>query len=208
MMINSIIFDVDGTLWDSVEEVSRSWRNTVSSQGIDGSFITADRLRVEFGKPMEAIGLSLFPDMPEKDAISLTKLCCDLEIDDLRKDPPSVYKGVKEVFKTLKERGIPALIVSNCQSGYIEVLMETNGLRPYVTGHLCPGDTGLLKADNIRLISERFNLKNPVYVGDTMGDYTATKAAGLPFVFAAYGFGYVSDPDGVINTPTDILSLI
>lgn len=206
-MITSFIFDVDGTLWDSVEKVSASWRRTVDSQGIDGSFITSNRLRREFGKPMEAIGLSLFPDMPEKEAIGLTRLCCVRENDDLRKDPPKVYDGVAEVFKTLKERGIPACIVSNCQAGYIEVMMETNGLVPYVTGHLCPGDTGLLKAGNIKLAKEKFALKDPVYIGDTMGDYTASREAGVPFVFASYGFGEVPEPDYVIKKPRDILTL-
>lgn len=206
-MIKSFIFDVDGTLWDSVEKVSASWRRTVDSQGMDGSFITADRLRREFGKPMEAIGLSLFPDMPENEAIELTRLCCVRENDDLRNDPPRVYDGVKDVFKTLKKRGVPACIVSNCQAGYIEVMMETNGLAPYVTGHLCPGDTGLLKAGNIKLAKERFSLRDPVYIGDTMGDYTASREAGVPFGFASYGFGEVPEPDFTIQKPLDILSL-
>ena len=43
------------------------------------------------------------------------------------------------------------------------------------------------------MIAERNHLKHPVYVGDTIGDYNACQEAGVPFVFAAYGFGEVPE---------------
>ena len=58
----------------------------------------------------------------------------------------------------------------------------------------CPGRTGLLKADNIRLVCERNHLDAAVYVGDTDGDYNATCKAGVPFIHAAYGYGKPHDP--------------
>ena len=42
---------------------------------------------------------------------------------------------------------------------------------------------------------ERHNLQAPIYVGDTYGDQTAAKEAGVPFAFAAYGFGEATDFD-------------
>ena len=51
------------------------------------------------------------------------------------------------------------------------------------------GATGKDKTANIKALISRYNLSNPVYVGDTAGDCTATHAAGIPFVWAAYGFG-------------------
>ena len=63
------------------------------------------------------------------------------------------------------------------------------------------------KADNIRQIIRDYNLKTPVYVGDTLGDFNATKDAGIPFVFASYGFGQVSSPDYTIQCPGDLLNI-
>lgn len=80
-------------------------------------------------------------------------------------------------------------IVSNCQSGYIELFLKKTGLAPYVTDTECFGDTGMKKAENIRLVVARNGLQQPVYVGDTKGDEEAAHEAGVPFVHAAYGFG-------------------
>ncbi|MFR3320025.1 MAG: HAD family hydrolase [Lachnospiraceae bacterium] len=91
-------------------------------------------------------------------------------------------------------------IVSNCQSGYIELFLKKTGLAPYVTDTECFGDTGMKKAENIRLVVARNGLQLPVYVGDTKGDEEAAHAAGVPFVHAAYGFGRAGQPEAVIET--------
>lgn len=82
----------------------------------------------------------------------------------------------------------PLYIVSNSQCGYIELFLEKTGFAKYFQGHLCNGDTGLDKGSNIRQIADQNGLKDPVYVGDTMGDFEACRKAGVPFVLAEYGF--------------------
>ena len=98
--------------------------------------------------------------------------------------------------------------MSNCQSGYIELFMEKTGCASYVTDHLCPGDTGLLKADNIRRIVDGHGLKYPVYVGDTVMDRDACLAADCPFVFAAYGFGTIDGCEHVIGSPEELPKIL
>lgn len=100
----------------------------------------------------------------------------------------------------LRNRGYKLFVVSNCQAGYIETFIKAHHLEGYFKDIECPGNTGLLKADNIRLITERNHLVNPVYVGDTRSDAMAAHAAGVPFVFAAYGFGQVEEYDGKIES--------
>ena len=202
--MDALIFDVDGTLWDSTEKVAVAWRQVCEREGVPSDMITPDRLKKEFGKTLENIGYSLFPFLPKEEAVRVTALACDLENESLLADPPALYPGVKKAFETLSQ-SLPLFIVSNCQAGYIEVLLETTGLTPYVKDHLCPGDTGEAKAANIRRITEQYHLKSAVYIGDTMGDYLDTKEAGLPFLFASYGFGNVPEPDGIIEKPEDLL---
>ena len=50
-------------------------------------------------------------------------------------------------------------------------------------------------------------MKSPVYVGDTMGDFLSCRKAGVPFVFASYGFGDVPEPDEIIRKPMDLVDL-
>ena len=80
-------------------------------------------------------------------------------------------------------------IVSNCQKGYIELFLKKTGLENAITDFECFGNTGLSKGENIRLLMERAQITDAVYVGDTKGDADACTFAGIPFIFAEYGFG-------------------
>lgn len=51
------------------------------------------------------------------------------------------------------------------------------------------------KSENIREIIARYDLQAPVYVGDTVGDLAASQAAGVPFIFATYGFGQLTEAE-------------
>jgi phosphoglycolate phosphatase len=89
----------------------------------------------------------------------------------------------------LKGQGYRLFIVSNCQRGYVEAFFDNSQLSHYFEGHQCFGTKMLPKSENIREVVAQYGLQAPVYVGDTPGDLTASQAAGVPFVFATYGFG-------------------
>lgn len=206
-MIDALIFDVDGTIWDSTEEVAASWRITCKKEGIPCDFLTGTRMKSEFGKLLEDIGRSIFPDMPEDKMQDILHKCCEYENEYLLQSGPKAYPGVEEMMSTLSKK-MPLYIVSNCQSGYIEAMLFRTGLTPYISDHLCPGDTGLDKAGNIVEMVRRHHLKAPYYVGDTAGDQASCKKAGVPFIHASYGFGEVTDPDGSISKPEDLINLV
>ena len=52
---------------------------------------------------------------------------------------------------------------------------------------------------------ERNDIKSAVYVGDTEGDEKASRYAGIPFIYAAYGFGKAVSPDAVIKSIEELL---
>ncbi len=205
--MKSIIYDVDGTLWDSTALIAENWRKISSSRNYPFEHITADALRGEFGKLLPDIGRSLFPMLPEDEMLKLITDCCDSDNAWLFENRQPLYEGVEEVITAVHNAGLKQIIVSNCTGGYIETLIAIHHLEDRIDGHICATDTGFGKCDNIRIACERYQLDDPVYVGDTLGDYTATKGAGLPFVFASYGFGCVPSPDYIIQKPEDILTL-
>lgn len=206
-MIDSIIFDVDGTLWDSTDVVAKSW-NCVIAEETDLSLrLSGGDLKKLFGRLLEDIAAVIFESEPKERQLELIDLCCQEEHRALLRTPAPVYKGLEDVLKILGSK-YRLFIVSNCQSGYIEVFLKTTGLGGYFEGHLCPGDTGKVKASNIRTIVETYGLKAPVYVGDTTGDFEASKEAGIPFIFASYGFGNVEQPDGIIKNPMELPGVV
>lgn len=204
--MDSIIFDVDGTLWDSTEIVAKTWTKVLAEQTDMRMIITSARLHQLFGQTLPDIARQLFPEETTARQLELIDLCCEEEHRALLKTPAPTYPGLEDTLKILSKK-YPLYIVSNCEAGYIETFLEATGLEAYFRGHLCPGDTGNAKAANIRQIVQDYQLKEPVYVGDTEGDHRACQEAGVPFVFASYGFGQVDTPDYTIQKPEDLIHL-
>lgn len=205
--MKNIIFDVDGTLWDTTEVVAKAWNRAISEAGGTAAVITASVLKKEFGKTMDAIANDLFYDADAEKRELILEKCCEYEHEDLLKNTDDLlYPGVKETIMELSE-SCRLFIVSNCQCGYIELFIQKAGIERYITGHECFGNTGKSKGENIRLLMERSNLDEAVYVGDTQGDYEATVFAGIPFIFAKYGFGSVEGHYTAINDIKELLDL-
>jgi phosphoglycolate phosphatase len=185
---DAVILDVDGTLWDSTPIVARAWQQAAIENDIDIE-ILPDTLKGLFGRTMDKIAEALLPNESLRKRTDFMDACTKKEHEALIKDPCHItYPLVVETIKELSRR-VPVAIVSNCQSGYIELFLEKTGLAPYVKDKECFGDTGEGKAYNIKLTAKRNGWKNPVYVGDTEGDRVASKEAGVRFIYASYGFG-------------------
>ena len=189
MKFDSLILDVDGTIWNTTPIVAEAWNNAIDQNFPQVPHVTAEILQGQFGKTMNVIAENLFTGLSSDEKSVLMKECCRCEQLALHANTKNItYAGVVETIKKIAAK-IPVFIVSNCQKGYIEVVIEKNGIQKWITDFECYGNNGKNKDENIRLIVERNNLKSPVYVGDTQGDFDACKKAGVPFIWAAYGFG-------------------
>ncbi len=189
---DGILFDMDGTIWDNTELFAASWRRACKESGFDVPF-TADMLKGLFGKTMKDIADASIPSESPEIRYAVLEKCEEYEMKDLvEKNENTFYEGLDDTIKSLSKR-IPLFIVSNCQSGYIETFLKMSGLGEYFTDYICYGDNGLVKADNIRIIVEKHNLKAPVYLGDIQGDLDACKKAGVDFIWASYGYGKTVD---------------
>ncbi len=193
MKFDSLILDVDGTIWNTTGIVAEAWNHTIEKYFPQVPLVTAEILKGQFGKPMNIIADNLFSVLSIKEKNELMKKCCEMEQAALLENKKNIaYEGVIDSIRKISQR-IPVFIVSNCQKGYIEVVMKKNGITDFIKDFECFGNTGLSKGENIRLIVKRNGAKTPVYVGDTQGDYEACKEAGIPFIWAAYGFGRPED---------------
>lgn len=204
--MDSIIFDLDGTLWDSRKTVSKAWTEVVKNADDGQGEITEEDLKGTMGLQIPDIAKIVFNYLDETRQMEMILECCRNERLYLVEEGAELYPRLEEVLQTLSKR-YKLFIVSNCQEGYIEAFYEYHGLGGYFQDFENPGRTGLSKGQNIQLIIERNQLSSPVYVGDTQGDQDATTYAGIPFVYAAYGFGQVSDYDYKINQIEDLLEL-
>ena len=193
MKYESLIFDIDGTLWDSRALVAEGYNIQLKEEGLEHLFVNAEILKAVFGKTMREIADILLGTVPEDRRYGVMERCMETENRYLETNPCSIgYPKVKETLAELaKDHRL--FIVSNSQCGYPELCMEKMGLTPYIRGHLCFGDTGTSKGKTIRTLMEKYGIESCAYIGDTQGDYEATVEAGIPFIWATFGFG---TPDG------------
>ena len=204
--VDGVIFDVDGTIWDSTPVVMKAWNRALSECGYNER-VTADRLKGLFGLPMLDIIADILPWEKRENMESFLELCSRYEFEYLDNEAGTVYDGMEETLKQLSER-YKLAIVSNCQAGYIELMFNKTGFAKYFQLHLCPGDTGQLKAGNIMIAAKRCGMNNPIYVGDTHMDENASREAGVKFVHAAYGFGKAENPDASICAINELVNLL
>lgn len=206
--IDSIILDVDGTLWDSTGVVADAWTAAIKAYDNTDMQITPEMLQRLFGRPMTEIAAALFPERSEEEQSKILELCCQYEHEAVEKNTRDIcYSGVVDTIKELSKH-VQICIVSNCQSGYIELFLEKTGLKDDVTDLECFGNTGKLKGENILSVIARNSLKSPVYVGDTQGDLDASQYAGIPFIYAAYGFGTCASCDMEIHEFAQLKTLL
>ena len=203
-MFDGLLFDLDGTLWDSVDAICASWNRTLAELAPEyAGTVTREKLLPCMGMLLPDILGRLAPDLGRKRAVPLLEKLLEEENRYLAAHGGTLYPQVPETLAELAGK-YPLFIVSNCQAGYIEAFFQTHGLGKFFTDYENPGRTGLDKAGNIALVAERNGLKRPLYIGDTQGDYNSSAKAGVPFLHAAYGFGTVDAPVPAVERFADI----
>lgn len=198
-MKKSIIFDLDGTLWDSTGCVCAIWNRVLNKYEDISLTITQEIVSKMMGKTMNEIGKTLFPNLTEERRQQIIADFGNEEVNYLSQKGAVLYEGLEETLKILS-LDYNLYIVSNCQDDYVEAFLHAHQLKSYFKDYEMSGRTGLDKGHNIKLIMKRNVIEQAFYVGDTEGDEEASRFAGIPFIYASYGFGKAKNPDMIIHS--------
>ena len=189
MRYESLILDIDGTLWDSRALVAEGYNIQLRKENLEHLCTDAETLKSLFGKVMTEIADAILAPIPVPERYELMERCMETENRYLHENECAIgYPEVRQTLQALAQR-YRLFIVSNSQCGYPELCIRKLGLEEVIEGHLCFGDTGTEKGLTIRRLMERHGITSVVYIGDTQGDLVAADQAGLDFILAAYGFG-------------------
>ena len=183
-MKNSILFDLDGTLWDTTVEVEKIWNKIAMEYGLN---IRKEKIKNIMGLTKREIIEYLFKGN-NKDGNEFITKCQEKENDYLKENGGHIYKNTIKTIKKLVNK-YDLYIVSNCQAGYIESFIEHYSLQEFFKDFECSGNTGMTKYENINSVLKRNNILKAIYVGDTQKDYESAIKNELPFIWAEYGFG-------------------
>lgn len=202
---DSLIFDMDGTLWDAVPSYCKIWEYTLDEFGLGDIKVTREELDKLMGKPVDVLVNTIVTGPVDR-----PRFLAALDANEDRLMPTlggQLYPGVKETIRELA-RDHKLFMVSNCSPKGAVNFMAFAGLTDCFTDSLTYGQTHAGKDVNIAALVKKYGLRSPLYVGDTQGDADASHKAGVRIAWASYGFCHISDPDYVIKEFSDLIKLV
>lgn len=195
MHFDSLIFDMDGTLWDNVSSYVRAWNIGFEKIGHARRVVYDDLIGL-MGKEIALMLDALAPDCSDEQQNELMYAVYNA-YDELVINgsiQPIIFLGVLEGLEKLSKK-YKLLLLSNCEEGGLVKFMKHTGTTHLFTDYAEHGQNFMPKSHNLKLLIERNNLQSTIYIGDTDGDSHETRKAGIPFGFVTYGFGKTSDYD-------------
>jgi phosphoglycolate phosphatase len=185
MAYDALIFDLDGTLWDTTRPVLAAWKQVAqTTQGLPA--VSESQIHSVMGLPQteafEKLLGGIHPPLLEKAARDFEEREIALLANHY------LYPGVAEGLELLAG-SFPLYLVSNCGTAYLDCFLKVSGVGKFFQDADCFGTTKTPKGDTISLVMRRNKKSKGAYVGDTAGDQIAARQAGLDFYHARYGFG-------------------
>ncbi|MDB5120884.1 MAG: hypothetical protein JWN56_2102 [Sphingobacteriales bacterium] len=191
--LDSVIFDMDGTLWDAVDTYVACWNRGFKEQNIQKQ-LTREGLSYMMGWEKRKALDHLLPEYDTEKQEQIYKAVDEAQNVLVPQMGGIIYNGVQEGLRRLAAK-YKLFIVSNCRENLIQKFMKLADIEDYITDEMAHGVNSKPKHHNIKLLIEKHQLKNPVYVGDTETDSKESRLAGIPFIFLKGGFGTTEDYD-------------
>lgn len=213
MKIKTVIFDLDGTLLDTLEDLTDSVNHTLLAFHMPTRDIS--EIRQFLGNGIRRLMMRVVPDgesNPDFEAaFAEFRRYYDIHCNDKTKP----YEGILELIDALKRNNIQTAVVSNKVDSAVQTLKKR--YFPQIVAAV--GDReGLHRKpapDSVFLAMEAYHAKREetVYVGDSEVDIETAKNAGIKCVSVLWGFRdrqqlLESGAKILIERPSELLELI
>lgn len=187
MKRKSVIFDLDGTLWEVIDVTYKSANEIANRYNLNE--VTKKVICDTFGLNRLECGKGYFPTLHDDEVVKLMGEIAQIKNKILNEQGGNLYPNLKETLQKL-EKNYRLFIVSNtAEDEYIEAFFNTDNLKDLFEDYIAASKIGLTKGEAIKKIIKDNDIKYSVYVGDTKKDKEAAKYANIPFIYAKYGFG-------------------
>ncbi len=191
-----LLFDLDGTLIDSVPDLSKALNATLKELGLPTYGEVTIRGWIGNGAAMLVKrGLAGRREIDREPEEALFRKAMEIFLERyaaVLNDATGLYPEVEETLEALKDRGYRMAVVTNKPSQFVGPILENLGIEPYFE-HIVGGeDLPKKKPDPLPLLHTCEALdcrpESAVMIGDSSNDILAAQAAGIPVIAVAYGY--------------------
>jgi pyrophosphatase PpaX len=185
---SAVLFDLDGTLADTVELILRSYRHTMETHL--GEAPPDQRFLATMGKPLPVQIRDFASDEAQAAAMRQTYVTFQRGIHDEMVKP---YPGVRSVLEQLRDQGVRLGVVTSKASGIAGNTLECCGLLHYIDFMVCANQVTRPKPhpESVTRAIDHFELadrpEDVVFVGDSPFDMRAGREAGVKTAAALWG---------------------
>lgn len=210
-MALSLIFDMDGTLFQTDKILERSLDDTfdhLRSQNKWDTITPIDKYREIMGAPLPKVWEALLPTHSNEVREQTDVYFLERLVENIRSGKGDLYPNVKEIFSYLKANNMSIYIASNGLTDYLNAIVSFYNLDDWVTETFSIQQIQTLnKADLVKEIVKKYNIENAAVIGDRLSDINAAKDNGLIAIGCNFDFAQADElvqADFVIN---DLLEL-
>lgn len=200
------IFDLDGTLNQTHLYSVLCQRKALARYGIND--VSDEDLLGAIGYPWFEYIQRLLPHLDEQGVKDYENSLLEYDRELIPK-LAKTYDGTEESLKKLKEDGWLIAICSNASIDYLELVLHSIGLNPYIN-KVQPLADYKNKSQALQALLSFYTPCRAVMVGDTSFDQAAAKDCGIPFVGCLYGYSPkgVEQADVLIGSAHEIFDAV
>lgn len=191
--IKLVIFDLDGTLADTLPLCIQAFRQSV--EPLINRSVTDSEIIATFGPSEEGTIKQLAPDHYDRGVAAYLSF-----YENLHEMCPEPFRGIRDLLEWLKENKLPIALVTGKGLSSTEVSLKRFGIRHFFQHIETGSPTGPRKVDGIKAVLAHYpeiSLDNVIYVGDAPSDIEACKIVGIPIVAAAWA--ETAEPDKLLK---------